>query len=87
MNFSEMIGQDILVMIPLIEDHYQIVKLHGVESGGIWIESQEMLNSVYSAVGKEGSERTPIFFFPYHQIGFAMASVPGMALNERAFGV
>jgi hypothetical protein len=87
MQLSEYIGQDILLRIPLIEDHHQVVKLLGVEAGGIWIESQEMINKIYSAVDKEGSERTPVFFFPYHQIEFGMVAIPGLALNERAFGV
>jgi hypothetical protein len=87
-NFSELVGEEILVLIPLIEpDHYQIVKLIGVEAGGIWIESQEMINRVYSAVDMTSSKRTPAFFFPYHQIDFAMTAVPGLALNETAFGV
>ena len=88
MTLSELIGRDILVRIPFIEpDHYLTVKLIGVEAGGIWVESQQIVNRVYSAVGKAASERTPVFFFPYHQIEFAMTAVAGMALNEKAFGV
>jgi len=87
MQLSDYIGKDILLHIPLIEDHHQIVKLLGVEVGGIWIESQEMINKLYSAVGKEGSPQTPAFFFPYHQIDFGMVATPGLALNERVFGV
>jgi hypothetical protein len=86
MTLSEFIGKDIILLIPFIEpDHYQCVKLLGVETGGIWIESQLLLNRVYSAVGAVASERSPVFFFPYHQIEFAMATVDGMALNESAF--
>lgn len=88
MQLSDYIGKEIIVIIPLIEpDHYQTVKLLGVETGGIWIESQEMINKVYSPIAVAASERTPTFFFPYHQIDFAMADVAGMALNESAFGV
>jgi hypothetical protein len=87
MQLSDYIGQEIMLLIPYIEDHYQIVKLLGVEAGGIWIESQEMINKTYSAVGKVDSERTPVFFFPYHQIEFGLVAKPGLALNERAFDV
>lgn len=76
-----------MVLIPLIEHHYQTVKLLGVEAGGVWIESQMMIDKVYSTVGRVSSERSPAFFFPYHQIEFAMVSIPGVALNEVAFGV
>lgn len=88
MNFSELIGKEIIVLIPLIEpDHYQKVRILGVEPGGIWIESQIMINRVYSAVDAVASERTPAFFFPYHQIDFAMTDMPGLALNETVFDV
>lgn len=88
MTLSELIGQEIILKIPFVErDHYQHMKLLGVEAGGIWIESQEMINKVYSAVDIAASERTVVFFFPYHQIEFAMTAVPGMALNESAFGL
>jgi hypothetical protein len=88
MTLSEMIGQEIIVMIPLIEDgHYQKVRLMGVEAGGVWIHSQTMINQVYAVVGEAASERTPVFFLPYHQIQFAIAVIPGLALNETAFGV
>lgn len=87
MTLSDHIGQEILALVPLIEpDHYQMVKLHGVEAGGIWIESQELINKVFSAVNEAASERTPLFFLPYHQIAFAIAPIDGLALNERAFG-
>ena len=88
MNLSKLVGKEIVVLIPFIEPgHYQRVKLLGVESGGIWIESQVMINTVYSGVGEVASERTPAFFFPYHQIEFAMTDIPGLALNETAFGI
>jgi len=87
MNLSEMIGKEIVVLIPFTSPHYQQIKLLGVESGGIWIESQVMINEIFSALGETSSERTPAFFVPYHHIQFAMVPVPGMALNERAFGV
>lgn len=88
MNFSELVGKEVLVLIPFIEPHhYQRVKLLGVEPGGIWIESQIMINLVYSALGETASERTPAFFIPYHQIEFAVTGIPGLALNETAFGI
>jgi len=87
MTLSELMGKEIILLVPFIDrDHYQYVKLVGVEAGGIWIESQEMLNRVYSAAGAVASKRRPIFFFPYHQIEFAMTAVDGVALNESAFG-
>lgn len=77
-----------MMMIPFIEpDHYQQVKLIGVETSGVWIECQTLIDQMYSAVGIAASERTPIFFVPYQQILFATVPRDGMALNESAFGV
>ena len=88
MQLSDYVGKDIILKIPYIDpDHLQTVRLLGVEAGGVWIESQEMINQLYSAVEKEGSPRTPAFFFPYHQIEWGLVGIPGMALNERAFGI
>jgi hypothetical protein len=88
MRLSDYIDQEIIVLILFIEpDHYQTVRLVGVEAGGIWIESQAMVDKMFSALGEVASERTPIFFFPYHQIEFAMVPREGIALNESTFGV
>jgi hypothetical protein len=76
------------MVIPFIEeDHYQQVRLMGVEPGGIWIECQTLIDRLYSSIGEAASERTPVFFVPYQQILFATAPRDGMALNESAFGV
>jgi hypothetical protein len=88
MKLSDYVGQTLMMMIPFIEpDHYQQVKLMGVESGGIWIECQTLIDQMYSALEMPASERTPVFFVPYQQIVFAVAARDGMALNESAFGV
>ncbi len=88
MKLSDYIGQTLVMLIPFIEpDHYQQVKLLGVEAGGIWIESQTLIDQVYSAIGAAASERTPVFFVPYQHIQFATVSRDGTALNESAFGV
>ena len=87
MNLSDYIGQTLLMLIPFIEDdHYQQVKLMGVEAGGVWIECQTLIDRIYSALDAVASERTPVFFVPYEQILFATVPRDGMALNESAFG-
>jgi hypothetical protein len=88
MTLSELIGKDVMLMIPSVEpNHYLTVKILGVEAGGIWTQSQDMLNLVYSAVNKADSPRTPVFFIPYCQIRFGITAIPGVALNEKAYGV
>jgi len=88
MQFSELIGSDVLVLIPRIgQVNYQRVKVIGVEPGGIWIESQEFVNAMLHAIKAPVAPKTPVFFVPFHEIATAIASIPGPALDEKAFGV
>jgi hypothetical protein len=47
MQFSELIGQEVAVLIPKIhQSDLQRVLVVGAEGGGIWIESQDATNVV-----------------------------------------
>jgi hypothetical protein len=88
MNLQNLVDEHVLVLIPRIhESQYQKVKLHGVEAGGIWIESQNITNAILQSVGSQVAPKTPIFFFPYHQISFVIGRLDVPALDEKAFGV
>jgi hypothetical protein len=88
MQFTDYIGQDILVKIPLLhENDFQRVRLRGVDAGGLWIESQKFTNEMLALTGAQASPRTIVVFFPYHAISFAFQSVDEIALSESAFGV
>jgi hypothetical protein len=88
MQFSELIGQEIAVLIPKIHhSDLQRVLVVGVEGGGIWIESQDATSVVLQKLNLAASPRTIVFFLPYHEIMFAMAGAAGTALDEKAFGV
>jgi hypothetical protein len=44
-TLASMIGEVIIVRIPLLDpEGMTLVKLHGVETNGIWIESQQFTN-------------------------------------------
>jgi hypothetical protein len=88
MELSDYIGQIISVAIPALDaSTIQQVKLLGVESGGIWIESQKLVNMGLRSYALATSETSLAFFFPYHKIRFAHISIDGLALDEKAFGV
>jgi hypothetical protein len=88
MNFSSLIDQDILVLIPRVSaTRYHRVKLTGVEVGGIWIESQAFTTLMLQAMGAQVTPKTPVFFLPYHEIALAISSIDIPGLNEKAFGV
>jgi hypothetical protein len=90
MQFSDLIGQEILILPPNAQEGSQkirAVKLVGVEAGGLWIESQEVTNALLRVVGSATSPQTPVLFLPYHEIGGVLVSVEQTALDEKAFGV
>jgi len=51
-ELQKMIGQTIVASVPAI-DRIKLQKLilHGVESGGLWVESQTMTNALLARVG------------------------------------
>jgi hypothetical protein len=87
-QFADLIGQQILVLIPKINTTlYQKVKLHGVEAGGLWLESQDVTNALLQTLGAPATEKTVVFFWPYHQILFAISSIDQPSFDERALGL
>ena len=88
MQFTELVGESIFLLAPRIDEKtFKEVKLVGVESGGLWIESQDLTNAVLHFFGAPAAKNTPIFFLPYHEISLALTTVSGLALGEKAFGV
>ena len=88
MQFTELIDTSILILIPKIHPiRYQKVKLVGVESGGLWVESQEVTNQSVQAIGAPAAPKTLVVFFPYHEISFAFGRLDMPSLNEKAFGL
>ena len=44
-TLQNMIGEVIIARIPLLDsDGMTLVKLHGIEAHGIWVESQDFTN-------------------------------------------
>jgi hypothetical protein len=88
MQLSDYVGRDLVVLIPrLNSDVERKVRLHGVEAGGIWIESQQVTNELLTRIGVSIAPKTMIFFFAYSEIVYAMTSIDQPALNETTLGV
>ena len=88
MQLQDYVGGQITVLIPRVHPtKLVLVKLHAVEAGGIWIESQEFANLALTALNLPSAPRTLVFFFPYHEVAYVMSSVEGMTLNETSLGV
>lgn len=85
MQFSELIGQEVGVLIPRI-DKAKIfhVKILGVEGGGIWISSQAAVRVLLQVLQIQTGPKEFVFFLPYHEMSFAMVEAQGSALDEKS---
>lgn len=87
-SLSEMVGQTIAVHIPFIDRvKVQEVKLHAIENGGIWIESQNLTDVMLSNIGASAAPKTLIYFVPFHQITFVWHALDVPSLSETKLGV
>jgi hypothetical protein len=87
-NLATMIGEVIIARIPLFKaDAMILVKLHGVESQGIWIESQDFTNDLMEKFKFFSSRTTPLVFVPFDKVDFIVASLDSLSLSEPAFGI
>lgn len=84
-----MVGQNIRAIIPSFGSATKpvVVKLHGVEAGGLWLESQQATNDMLTKIGVQASPKTFVLFVPYHQISVVFATLDSPSLNETAFDV
>jgi hypothetical protein len=84
-ELKNMIGQVITAHIPYLhQTQWQEVKLHAVENGGIWIESQKFMTEMLTRIGATMSPKTMIFFLPFSQITFIGASLDTPSISEKA---
>jgi hypothetical protein len=71
LRLDDLIGEEIELIILNSEKPSYTVRLHGVENGGIWIESAEIAALGGFAGSRSSSTRParkPIVFLPYAQI-------------------
>jgi hypothetical protein len=87
-SLSELIGTSIIIRsIPLHEEHPVSVRLHAVETGGIWVESQNATDHWLHQMKVASTPKTFVFFLPFAQIAWIMSTVDSPALSEQAFGL
>jgi len=87
-NFENLIGRQMLAVIPVLDPSaVQTFIIRGVEGGGIWIESQALTNLILEKVGLAYAPRTPVFFLSFSEMRFAFFPANAPSLNEGAFGV
>lgn len=87
-RLEDLIGKRVTIAIrQSIESVYEVT-LHGVEAGGLWVESREM-QRLLGDIPKGSKNRRarpsekPVFFIPYAQIVLLVAS--STELDETSF--
>ena len=87
-NLASFIGEVIVARIPLLDtDGMMLVKLHGIEAHGIWIESQDFTNQLMEKFHFSSSRTTPLVFVPFDKVDFIIASLDLLSLSETSFGL
>ena len=75
-RLDDLIGKRVLLSLVNSSADGYTVTLHGVEQGGIWVESRELEQLIgyrrRKAAGLKPA-RKPVFFVPYAQIGNLVA--------------
>jgi hypothetical protein len=87
-HLHEMIGDEIIGVVPMIDPQvFQLLVLHGVDNGGVWVECQKLTTLMLSALKQVSSSKTPLFYLPFHEIRFLMQTTEKTSLSEKAFGL
>ena len=87
-TLREMVGEMIIVKISILDqDEMTLVRLHGVDANGIWIESQHFTDELMQKCHLSASITTPVLFVPFTNIELILGSVCSLTLSETAFGL
>jgi hypothetical protein len=75
-RLEDLIGKKVLLALEKSTEAGYDVILHGVEYGGIWVESKELEKRIghrKAAAIRAKPSTKPVFFYPYAQISFLIA--------------
>jgi hypothetical protein len=84
-TLKELEGTRVALLSPIF--HATImeqVTLHTVEDGGIWIESQKLIDQVLSAANASMAPKTLVFFLPWHKVTWIMSAIDVPSISNRA---
>ncbi|HUQ49550.1 MAG TPA: hypothetical protein VM056_02460 [Terriglobales bacterium] len=88
MRLEKLVGQTIFAKIPQFNPEIPVLyKLLEIEHGGLWLESQDLLNEFLEVAQRQASPRTLTIFVPLSQVGYIFGSEDYPALSEKAFGL
>jgi hypothetical protein len=83
-SLQALVGNRTLVRIIAIDEHKpKVVKIVAVESSGIWIEAQDLIQDMMSRLKITATPKTLVFFVPFSGISWIMSSANYPALSEK----
>jgi hypothetical protein len=82
-----MTGKMIVARIPVLADEMVLIRLHGLEATGIWVESRDFNESILQKHQMAASTTSLILFIPFSGIDFIVSSVLSVSLSERLLGL
>jgi hypothetical protein len=87
-SLKSMVGKIVIARIPALDQEDMVlVKLHKVETIGIWIEHEDFTEKMMLRCEIAASRTTPVMFVPFQGVDFILGAIDSMALSEKAFGV
>jgi hypothetical protein len=76
-NLEAWVGRSIVTFIPIInKDGMIVLKLMGVETGGIWVYGEEMGPWIQRKYALADMPKELAMFIPFSQINFLLIGVP-----------
>lgn len=88
MTFREHVGENAIFFFQHFQPKKPVsAKIAAVDSGGLWLESQEFNEMILAVLKTSVTPKKPLLFFPYSEIFYAILFEEGIALSEERLGV
>ncbi len=87
-TLRSMVGEVIVARIPALDEtDLVLVRLHAIDTHGLWVEHQAFTNRMMRQFRMASSKTTLVLFVPFHAVSFIVSSAPLLSLSEEAFGI
>jgi len=80
-------GTMVVASIPALGKDLCLVRLHKVESAGVWVESQRFTERLMTRCAVVMSKTTALMFVPFSGVSYLLSSVDRISLSERGLGL
>lgn len=84
-SLNELVGTNLIGRIPFLRTGMDInIKIHRVETSGLWIESQDLTDAALSLFGVTSAQRTVVLFVPFYQIQYLVYALDVPSISDKA---